>query len=87
MSDEITVCQTKKFFDTEFEAVINAAKIEHKWNEEMVAYACGTHWHIAHADPLKRRGVGHNHWRCPKCKKIEKRKNAPKHKCDIKEGL
>jgi len=84
---EMDVCHTKRHFDTEFEATINAAKISYKHNEEMEAYACGNHWHITHVNPLQRRGVGHNYWRCPKCKKIEKRKKAAKHKCDIKEIL
>lgn len=78
------VCHTKRFFDTEFEATINAAKIEGKFKEEIMAYQCGTHWHITHVDPTKRRGVGSRYWRCPKCKQITKRKQESKHKCDIK---
>lgn len=80
--NEITICETKRHFDTEFEATINAAKVTGSVGEEMVPYQCSNHWHIAHSDPQKRRGVGHNYWRCPKCKRIERRKNAKKHKCD-----
>ena len=78
----ITVCDIKKMYDTEFEAQVGAAKTTGFLGEEMIHYQCGTHWHIAHLDPTKRRGVGHKHWRCPKCKTIETNKNAKKHKCD-----
>lgn len=84
---EISVCRTKRYFDTEFEATINAAKIEAKWKEEMEPYACGNHWHITHSDPSKRRGVGHDYARCPHCKKIFKRAKMNKHKCEVKERL
>lgn len=75
-------CDTKKFYDTEFEAQVAASKTSGFLGEDMVPYQCGRHWHITHSDPTKRRGVGRRHWRCPHCKKIEKRKNAAKHKCD-----
>lgn len=78
----MTSCDTKKFYDTEFAATIHAAKTTGFTGEDFVPYQCGNHWHITHSDPAKRRGVGRRHWRCPKCKRIEKRKNAYKHKCD-----
>lgn len=77
----MTPCDTKKFYDTEFEANVHAAKTSGFTGHEMVPYRCGTHWHITHADPKKSRGVGHRHWRCPRCKQITKRRNAYKHKC------
>lgn len=78
-----TPCQMKKHYDTEFEAEIAATKLGYHWKEEYVHYACGGHWHIAHADPKKRRGTGHKYWRCPKCKQVELRKNAPNHNCNV----
>lgn len=81
----IDVCKTKRFFDTEFAATINAAKVTGAVGQEMEAYQCGTHWHITHVNPKERRGAGHDYWRCPKCKKIESRKHASQHKCVIKE--
>lgn len=74
-------CQTKKFYDTEFEAEVYASKTEAYSGHEMIPYQCGTHWHITHADRKLRRGVGHKFWRCPKCKQVEKRESAPKHEC------
>ncbi len=78
----ITTCDTKKFYDTEFEATVFAAKTSWHSGSEFIPYKCGRHWHITHADPTKRRGVGRKYWRCPKCKRIEKNKNARNHKCD-----
>lgn len=42
------VCHSKVFYDGEFTANRAAAIAEHRWGEEMVAYRCGTHWHITH---------------------------------------
>lgn len=83
MSD-LTVCDTKIFYDTEFEAKIAAAKNRY---DEMVEYPCGTHWHITHANPDKRRGAGKKHFRCPHCKGIFKRTREPFHSCPEKEAL
>lgn len=85
--EKLTVCQTKKHFDTEFEAQHYANKVEYRFKEEMMAYPCNNHWHITHVDPSLRRGAGHEHWRCPKCKSIMKQSSAAKHKCSIKEVL
>jgi hypothetical protein len=74
-------CDTKKFYDTEFVAEVHAAKTTGHSGEEFIPYKCGTHWHITHADPDKRRGAGRRHWRCPNCKKIERRRNIRRHKC------
>lgn len=82
MSD-VSVCQTKRHFDTEFEATLYANKVELHYGEAMMPYKCGPHWHITHADPAKSRGVGHKYWRCPKCKQIMKQEKAAKHKCII----
>jgi hypothetical protein len=47
----MTVCESKVFYDTEFEATIAAAHKTYEWGEEMEAYQCKNHWHIAHVNP------------------------------------
>lgn len=79
---DLSVCDTKRLCDTEYEAVVLAAKMSHKYNQEQVPYKCGSHWHITHLDPAQRRGVGKKFWRCPTCKYICKSAKAFKHKCD-----
>lgn len=78
-------CDTKKFYDTEFEAEIAAAKFEGVTGAMMVPYKCGRHFHITHADPDQRRGYG-IYWRCPRCKQIIKRGKIKSHriKCRMK---
>lgn len=72
-----TVCKTKKFYDTEFEALRAAALAEYKFGEEFRAYQCvgQRHYHICHADPQK--------WskRCPHCKMLMKKGTV--HKCKV----
>lgn len=43
-------CDSKRFYDTEFEATIAAAKMSYKWDAELEPYRCGTHWHLANTD-------------------------------------
>lgn len=81
--DQPSVCETKKHFDTQFEAEVNAAKAEWKFGEEFEAYACGSHWHITHSNREQRRGVGSRFWKCRRCQAIVPRKNQLNHKCDI----
>lgn len=78
-------CETKKFYDTEFEAEIAASKTEGVTGEEMIPYPCGRHFHITHKDPDKRRGFG-MYWRCPYCKQLIKRGKRKSHrqKCTMK---
>lgn len=78
----MNVCDTKRLFDTEFEASIGVAQVEAKFGGEYTKYQCGSHWHIAHANPAHRRGAGKHYWRCPVCKQIAPRQAASKHKCD-----
>lgn len=83
----MTVCQTKKSYDSEFEAQRAAAITEHRLGEAFAPYQCSRHWHITHVDRQKRRGVGHRYSRCPHCKNIFSRDNIKKHKCEVKERL
>jgi len=80
------VCDTKKFYDTEFQAQRAASKTEWSLNAEMIHYPCGTHWHISHKNKSERRGYGHNYWRCPHCKQIIKKSKIDKHRfsCNMK---
>lgn len=48
------ICDSKVLYDTEFEAIVRAAKRTKQWGEEMMPYPCGTHWHIAHKDKTLR---------------------------------
>lgn len=43
-------CETKVFYDTEFQATVMAARASARWGEEMEPYKCGSHWHMAHVD-------------------------------------
>lgn len=40
-------CDAKRFYDTEFEAIREAAIASHDFQAEMIHYQCGSHWHIA----------------------------------------
>ena len=78
----ISVCETKKFFDTEFEASLAAAKIT---KVEYIPYKCGYHWHLTHADPDKRQGYGggKKYKRCDKCRDIFTARQFEKHECEV----
>lgn len=78
----VTVCQSKKFFDTEWEAQLAATRAEFKFGDEMKPYSCGAHWHITHADPELRRGAGHKFTKCRRCREIVKQSKISKHKCE-----
>lgn len=78
---QLTTCQTKKFYDTRFEAEIAASKTEAFLDEEFMVYPCGTHWHISHKDPEKRLGAGNKYWKCSKCRLVMKKQRIGKHKC------
>lgn len=82
----LTTCDTKAFYDTEFEAEVAKARVEDKFNQEMMIYRCrgagvrAFHYHLSHVNKEERRGAGHNHWRCPRCKMIIKRAKQAKHR-------
>lgn len=80
--EPLSVCETKKFYDTEFEATIAAAR----HNEDMVPYKCRRHWHITHADPTKRIGYGGGgkYGRCRDCNNIFSKEGLLKHDCEAK---
>ncbi len=65
---QYSVCQTKKSYKTFEEAEDAAARC----NDPMEIYHCGDHFHLTHADPSKRIGIGQKrkYRRCPSCKKI-----------------
>ena len=74
------VCQSKAFYDTEFEATLACAR----WRmdeEEMIPYRCpGTnHFHITHKERTKRVGMGFKYKRCPGCNTVLKSQNFKKH--------
>lgn len=48
------VCNSKVFYDTEFEAERAAAIVGYRRRQEFEAYQCGKHWHIAHSNPEER---------------------------------
>lgn len=82
MNETLTVCDTKKLYDTEFEAVIAAQKLEDKFGEEMVPYKCWphAHYHLTHKNRKARRGVGKAFIKCEDCGRIMKRSKMDKHK-------
>lgn len=72
-----TVCKTKKFYDTEFEADRAAAIAEYNLKQGFKSYRCvqGKHYHICHSDPQQ--------WskRCPHCKQLTGYGKV--HKCKV----
>lgn len=68
MEEEVSICNTKVFYDTEFEATIAAAKHD----TLMEPYKCGTcsGYHLTHRFPAQRRGYGSRAKRCPNCKQL-----------------
>jgi hypothetical protein len=48
------VCNRKVAYDTAFEAERKAAITEHRFGEEMEAYACGNHYHLTHKKRAER---------------------------------
>lgn len=75
----VTICETKRRFYTVFEAEVFAER----YDDEMVVYACGDHFHHAHKDRQERRGFGggKKFKRCTRCGDILPRKRLDKHKC------
>lgn len=80
----MTVCRTKKHFDTEFEAILFANQQEYQFGVKFVPYQCPgwKHWHLTHADRQQRQGAGRGWAICPNCSIIVKRKDVRKHKCE-----
>jgi len=84
---ELTVCASKKFFDTEFEATISAAKTERMHGGTFKPYRCSTHFHITHVDIKERKGAGAGFARCPHCKKLIKHVKMQQHPCEMRDRL
>lgn len=73
-------CDVKRFYDTEYEAVIMAAKASGHFGAELVPYKCGTHWHIANKDPtLRSRLRTVNRTYCEACDSFMRAKRYPTH--------
>ena len=68
----MNVCDTKKLYDTEFEAQIACARLK-DWNME--PYRCPNtgHYHITHKDRENRKGAGFGFARCEDCREIYKK--------------
>lgn len=77
---DITPCDTKALLDTEFEAVVFAAKKSHEYKKDFTHYQCGTHWHITHSKEEERIGYGKGYYRCRKCEAIIRK--GRKHRCE-----
>lgn len=61
-------CDAKKFYDTEFEATVAAAKTSSRFNTEMISYKHGRHWHIANKNKeLRSRVRTFNRTYCKPC--------------------
>lgn len=75
-----SVCESKRYYDTEWEATIAAA---HNKSASMEPYACGSHWHITHKDPDERQGFGGGgrFLRCDNCRQLMRKKDSHKHVC------
>lgn len=77
----MSVCDSKVFYDTEFEATRAAVKTEFAIGEAMEPYLCpgSRHWHITHSDKSQRRGAGHRYAKCPDCGQIMKKYKMEQH--------
>lgn len=76
------LCDAKKFYDTEFEAEIAAAKSSHVYEAELVAYKCwyGNHWHVGNVDPtLRSKFRLFNRTYCQPCNQHMKAKTYREH--------
>lgn len=74
-------CDTKVFYDTEFQATVMAARASARWGEEMMAYKCGSHWHMAHVDTrLRGKHIGKpKRDYCEVCQQVINPRNYAKH--------
>lgn len=72
------VCDSKVFFDTEFEAELFLAKMVK--GEDMKVYQCGLHFHITMKEKEKRRGHGANIAWCDHGKHYVPKRGFSKHK-------
>lgn len=78
-----STCQTKKHFDSEYEAQRGAAIAEFDIGQEMTWYKCTPipHWHIAHKHKKHQTGYGRHSIfkRCYDCRQIVKRTEFVNH--------
>lgn len=68
-NDPVNRCETKVMYDSEFQAIVVAARRSADWGADIIPYPCGRHWHIANADPTKRNKhtrPPQHHW-CEAC--------------------
>lgn len=80
------VCDTKVFYDTEFEATVAAARKTVEHGVEMEPYPCyghggvsTPHFHLTHKYINHRRGAGKGFERCPDCSEVYSHRQD--HKC------
>lgn len=62
-----SVCDSKKLYDTEFEAQRAAAISEHQFGEEFTYYKCNQHYHLTHADRNRRGSKRTKQLLCQNC--------------------
>lgn len=78
--DCVRNCDSKKLFDTEFEAEVAASKSGHSWDAVMVAYRCGNHWHIGNEDvSLRSKNRTFEPMYCKTCRVYMKKGRWTKH--------
>lgn len=75
-----TPCDVKTLYDTEFEAERASSIATYRFGAEMIAYRCGSHWHIANKHKKNRsKNRKFNRTWCDICEVYMKSTNYRKH--------
>lgn len=73
-------CDAKKFYDTEFEATIAAARASYDFGVPMIPYRHNSHWHIANKiKELRSKNRTFNRTYCKPCDQYMKPGRWEKH--------